>query len=131
MASGGTGESCGHGQEAPSEGLGDDWAVGDGAKVSGPTQQVVRECDQHQPGGVGLEDSGGALGESGTVFEVSDHQFLDGVVAVVGIQADGLAQTVGDERVVAPVGPQLCLRAEQARVRRTINLRPPRVLSAT
>ncbi len=51
--------------------------------------------------------------ESGTFFEVADREFDDGVVAVELVDLDRRAVEIGEERVVAPVGPQLLLRARR------------------
>jgi hypothetical protein len=54
---------------------------------------------------------------SGTVLpllEVADGELDHGVAAVVGVQRDGGAGAVGDERVVAPVRPEGGLGADQA-----------------
>jgi len=48
-------------------------------------------------------------------FEVADREFHHGVAAMIGVQPDRGADPVGDERVVAPVGKQLGLGADQAR----------------
>ena len=50
----------------------------------------------------------------GLVFEVADHQLDRGVVAVIDIGGEHRDGAVGRERVVAPVGEQLGLRADQA-----------------
>jgi len=68
--------------------------------------------------------------QSGTEFEITDSQFAHRVMAVIGVECDGGAGAVGDERVVAPVGPQLRLRADQP-LRRTIRRRSAMVVSAT
>ena len=47
-------------------------------------------------------------------FEVADTQLDDGVAAVILVQPDRGADSVGDEGVVAPVGEQLGLGADQA-----------------
>jgi hypothetical protein len=49
------------------------------------------------------------------VFEVGDDLLNDGVVAVLGLDQRDVLVAVGDEAEVPPVGPQLGLRAEQAR----------------
>jgi hypothetical protein len=54
------------------------------------------------------------VAQPGAVFEVTDGELADGVAAVVGVQPDGGAGTVGDEGVVAPRGEQLLLVAEVA-----------------
>ena len=48
------------------------------------------------------------------VFEVADHELDGGVVAVIDISDQGRDGAVGREAVVAPVGEQLGLRADQA-----------------
>ena len=86
----------------------------DFAEAGGPAGGVVREDAAGEPGGVGEEPSRGAAAQA-VVFEVSDGELDGGVVSVVGIGCFGVeVVSVGDEAVVAPVGPQLALRAEQA-----------------
>src|SRR5436190_22664340 len=60
------------------------------------------------------ELAGGEMRER-LVFEVADRQLDDGVLAVLGLDYLQRVGAVGEEREVAPVGPQLGLRAEQAR----------------
>ena len=48
------------------------------------------------------------------VFEIGDHLLNDGVVAMLCLDERQLLGAVGEEREVAPVGPQLGLAAEQA-----------------
>jgi hypothetical protein len=57
------------------------------------------------------------------VFEVADAQLDDGVAAVVGVQPDRGADSVGDEGVVAPGGNSSAW-APTRRVRRTISRSP-------
>jgi hypothetical protein len=47
-------------------------------------------------------------------LEVADAQLDDGVAAVILVEFDGGADPVGDQGVVAPVGEQLGLGADQA-----------------
>ena len=56
----------------------------------------------------------GAVAEPDPVLEVADGQLADRVATVVGVQGDGAVFTVGDEGVVAPVGPQGGLHADKA-----------------
>ena len=49
---------------------------------------------------------GRAVLEPGAFFEVADGELDGGVVAVELVDLDGRQLDVGDERVVAPVGPQ-------------------------
>ena len=48
------------------------------------------------------------------VFEVADRELHDGVLAVLGFDELERVGAVGQEREVAPVGPQLGLGADQA-----------------
>ena len=48
------------------------------------------------------------------VLEVADRELHDGVLAVLGLDRRERLGAVGDEREVAPVRPQLGLRADQA-----------------
>jgi hypothetical protein len=48
------------------------------------------------------------------VFEVADRELDDGVLAMLGFHDLDLLGAVGEKREVAPVGPQLGLRANQA-----------------
>jgi hypothetical protein len=48
------------------------------------------------------------------VFEIADGELDDGVLAVLGLDDLEEVGAVGDEREVAPVGPQLGLGADQA-----------------
>ena len=85
------------------------------AEAGGPAGEVVREHAAGEPGAVGGESSGGAAAEPRAFFEVSDGELDCGVAAVVGVGGTGVEVfSVGDEAVVAPVGPQLALGAEQA-----------------
>ena len=44
--------------------------------------------------------------ESGAFFEIADGELNDGVLAVELVSSDGVEGGVGDEGVVAPIGPQ-------------------------
>jgi hypothetical protein len=68
----------------------------------------------HQPGGVGGELARGAVPQPDAGFEVADRELDRGVAAVILVQLDGGADSVGDQGVVAPVGEQLGLGACQA-----------------
>jgi hypothetical protein len=52
--------------------------------------------------------------QPGACLEVADGQLADGVAAVVGIRPGGGADTVGDERVIAPGREQLLLVVQVA-----------------
>jgi hypothetical protein len=54
------------------------------------------------------------VAQPGAILEVADVKLADGMAAMVDVQADRAALAVGDKGVVAPVGPQAGLRAEQA-----------------
>jgi hypothetical protein len=62
------------------------------------------------------------------IFEVTDHQLDRGMVAMIDISGEQRHGAVGREAVMAPVGPQLRMGANQ-RVRRTISLKSPSRLS--
>ena len=109
-------EAARHGEELVGDGGCDgELARGVGAaEAGGPAGEVVREHAAGEPGAVGGESSGGAAAEPGALFEVSDGELDCGVAAVVGVGGTGVeVVSVGDEAVVAPVGPQ--------RVRRTMS----------
>ena len=100
-------------EQSAAEGAGGaDGGVGQSEQLR-PAQQVVRERGEHGPGAVGVELPGGEVRQR-LVFEVGDHLFDDGVVAVLGFDERDLFVAVGEEREVPPVGPQLGLGAEQA-----------------
>jgi hypothetical protein len=61
---------------------------------------------QGEPGGVGGELAGGEMGKADAVLEVADGVFDLGVAAVVGLQLQRGALTVGDEWVVVVVAEQ-------------------------
>jgi hypothetical protein len=88
--------------------------VGAKAEGGGPAQQVVGQGGRQQPGAVGGEVAGGQVSQAGARLEVADGQLANGVAAVVGVQPGGGADTVGDERVVAPGWEQLLLVAQVA-----------------
>ena len=61
---------------------------------------------QPSQGGVGEEPPRGAVLHPGTLLEVADGELHGGVVAVELVDLASRELHVGDERVVAPVGPQ-------------------------
>ena len=110
-------EAARHGEEPVGDGGCDgELARGVGAaEAGGPASEVVREHAAGEPGAVGGESSGGAATEPGALFEVSDGELHGGVGSVVCVGGTGVEVfSVGGEAVVAPVGPQLGLGAEQA-----------------
>lgn len=116
VAAGVVDEAAGHGGEPVADCGGDGELVGVlGASEScGPAGDVVGERGASEPGGVCEEPSRGAVAQSG-VFEVFDGGFDSGVGSVVGVGGFGVeVAAAGDEAVVAPVGPKLCLGADEA-----------------
>ena len=110
-------EAARHGEEPVADGGCDgELARGVGAaEAGGPAYEVVGEHAAGDPGAVGGEWSGGAAAEPGALFEVTNGELHGGVGSVVGVGGTGVEVfSVGDEAVVAPVGPQLGLGAEQA-----------------
>ena len=84
------------------------------AEAGCPSGDVVRERGAGEPGGVGEEAARGAVAQA-VGLEVSDGEFDSGVGSVVGVGGFGVeVVSVGDEAVVAPVGPQLRLGAGEA-----------------
>jgi hypothetical protein len=98
--------------KAPDAG-GLDGPVGE-AEPGAAASEVVRQrgCD-HGPGAVGGEPTGREVRE-GLVFEVADRELDRGVIAMIDIGGERWDCAVGRKRVVAPVGEQLGLRAEEA-----------------
>jgi hypothetical protein len=78
-----------------------------------PAQQVLCQGAEDRPGAVGVKLAGGEVRQR-LVLEVGDDLLDDRVLAVLGLDDGELVGAVGDKREVAPVGPQLGLRAEQA-----------------
>ena len=110
-------EAARHGEEPVADGGRDGELAlrGGRAEAGRPAGEVVREHAAGEPGAVGGELSRGAAAEPGAFFEVSDGELDCGVAAVVCVGCFGVeVVSVGDEAVVAPVGPQLALGAEQA-----------------
>ena len=68
--------------------------------------KVVRHHLDSQPGGVGGEAARGEMVEPHAVLQVADGVLHLGVAAMVGLEIQGVALTVGDEGVVAVVGKQ-------------------------
>jgi hypothetical protein len=89
-----------------------DWPVGE-ADQGCPAREVVRQGGDHGPGAVGGEAAGGEVTEC-LVLEVADHQLDGGVVAVVDVGVAHRDGALGEKAVVAPVGPQLGLCADES-----------------
>ena len=110
---GGAGDPAGNAQQSATEGPGGrDDCVGQ-PDQGRPAQQVVRERRDHGPGGVCDEVAGREMRQC-LVFEVTDREFHNGVLAVLCFHLLDRVGAVGQERVMAPVGPQLGLGADQA-----------------
>ena len=110
---GGAGQAAGHLKQPAAEGAGSADGLAGQADQGAPAQQVVRQAGDHGPGAVGVELAGGEVRER-LVFEVADRELDDGVLAVLGLDHLERLAAVGEEREVAPVGPELGLRTEQA-----------------
>src|SRR5450631_1129891 len=106
--SGGRGSEA---DEAPGAG-GLDGPVGE-AELGAAASEVVRQRGDHGPGAVGGEPTGREVRE-GLVFEIADRELDRGVIAMIDIGGERWDRAVGRKRVVAPVGEQLGLRAEEA-----------------
>ena len=96
-----------HGRECDEAGasgpVGDGWLAGEG---SHPLAEVVGEHGAGEPGGVGCVVSRRDVFETGALLEVADSELDDGVLTMELIGFDGVEIiSVGDEGVVAPVGP--------------------------
>jgi hypothetical protein len=103
---------AGDGQQAPSEGAsGADGLAGHGDQV-GLTQQVVGQSGDHHPGDVAITLARGKVRQC-LVFEVADRELDNGVLAVLGFDDGQWLGAVGQEREVAPVGPEPGLGSEQ------------------
>ena len=102
-------EPSGQGEEASSEGLG-----GGGSffqtDARAPAGQVVSQYLHGHPGSVGCEATRRQMVQSHTVLQVADGVLDLGVSAVIGLQLEGIALSVGDETVIAVAGKQRQLR---------------------
>ncbi len=99
----------GHGGEAGASGpVCHGWLVGE---LGGPVAEVVGQHGTAKPGAVGVVMPRRDVFEPGAFFEITDGELDCGVVAVELVGFDGVeVVSVGDEGVMAPVGPQLSLR---------------------
>ena len=105
-------EAAGQCEESGADGARNDEPVGVvTAQAGGPTHHVVREDRDLEPRRVRPEHTRREVLESGSGLEVLDRQLDGGVLAMEPIDFDDVAGQVGEERVVAPVGPQLLLGA--------------------
>ena len=104
------GEPSGDGEEASSEGLGG-YQLLTQTDARGPAGQVVGHHLHGQPGGVGGEAARGEMVEPHAVLQVADGVLDLGVAAMVGLEIQGLARSIGDEGVIAVAGKQRQLGA--------------------
>ena len=105
VAAGGVGESAGSSDEGASDGVAGDRPGVGGADADGPAGQVVGEDGEAEPGCVGVESAGWAVGEA-VGFEVADGELDDGVSAVMLVFVSDRAGAVRDEGVMIPVREQ-------------------------
>ena len=94
------GEPSGQGEQASAQGLGGRHRLSQ-TDASNPAGQVVSHHLYCHPGGVGRKASRGQMIQRDTVLEVLDGVLDLGVAAMIGLQLEGVAQSVGDEGVIA------------------------------
>ena len=104
------GDSSGQGKGASPEDLGGCHRLAQSGAL-GPAGQIVGHDLYRQPGSIGREAPRGEMIEPNAVLETPDGILYLGVAAVVGLQFQGLAVSVGDEGVIAVFGEQRQLRA--------------------
>ena len=94
------GEPSRQGKEASSEGLGGCHRLAQ-TDAHGPAGQVMGDHLHRQPGGVGGEAARWQVVETHPVLEIADGVLDLGVAAMVGLEVQGVAVSIGDEGVVA------------------------------
>ena len=99
------GEPSGQGEETSLEGLGGHHRLPQ-TDARCPAGEVVCQHLDGQPGGVGGETARGKVVEAYAVLEIADGVLGLGVAAMVGLQVQGVARSVGDEGVIAVVGEE-------------------------
>ena len=115
------GEPSGEGEEPPPQGLGGHHLLAQ-TDARRPASQVMRHHLDGQLGGVGWEASRGEMVETDAVLEVANGILDLSVAAMVGLEIQGVAVSIGDEGVIAVVGKQrqlgasLCPRPGRAEV---------------
>ena len=109
-AAGLVGEASGQGEEASPQGLGGCCRLAQ-ADACCPACQVVGHHLDGQPSAVGGEASRGEMVEPHAVLQVADGILDLGVAAMVGLEIQGLARSIGDEGVIAVAGKQRQLGA--------------------
>jgi len=67
------------------------------ADATHPAAEVVGDDVEGHPDGIGAKAPGRQVVHPDAVLQVSDHVLDDGVAAVVGLEVDRLAFTVGDD----------------------------------
>src|ERR1019366_4746929 len=97
------GEAAGHDEVAAAQGVCGDEGFAE-ADAAGPAGHVVGDDVECEPGGVRTEAPGRHVVQADTVFQFSDRVFYHGVAAMVGLQEQHVAGTVGDKAVVGVVG---------------------------
>ena len=101
-AAGRAGEPSGDREEPPPQGLGGDHLLAQ-TDARCPAGQVMGHHLHRQPGAVGGEAARRQMVQPHAVLEVSDRILDLGVAAMVGLQFQGVAVSVGDETVIAVV----------------------------
>ena len=104
-AAGLAGEPSGQGEEASPQGFGGYQRLAQ-TDAPSPACQIVGHDLDGQPGTVGGKASRGEMVEPHAVLQVADGVLDLGVAAMVGLQIQRVALTVGDEGVIAVVGKQ-------------------------
>ena len=104
-AAGLAGEPSGQGEEASPQGFGGYQRLAQ-TDAPSPACQIVGHDLDGQPGTVGGKAARGEMVEPHAVLQVADGVLDLGVAAMVGLQIQRVALTVGDEGVIAVVGKQ-------------------------
>ena len=94
------GDASGQGEEASPKGLGG-YQLLTQTDARGPAGQVMGHYLYGQPGTVGGEAARGEMVEPHAVLQVADGILDLGVAAMVGLEVQGVAVSIGDEGVVA------------------------------
>jgi len=84
------------------------------ADATHPATEVVGDDVEGHPDGIGAKAPGRQVVHPDAVLQISDHVLDHGVAAVIGLEVDRLAFTVGDKRVVVVSCEQRQLAAREA-----------------